>query len=241
MISFGQEITGFFLKIIIWAPGMLLGVILHECSHGYIAYKSGYSTAKNMVRLTLNPIAHIDLFGSILLPLLLILVNSSIIFGYAKPVPINPGYFRNFRKGIRYTSLAGPVANIIIAFIIGSFYGLFYYILKILFNFPISIFLSGNIGSQFISIIQQMFVATIYINIFLAIFNFIPIPPLDGSKILASFLPDNAMYKFLSMERFGFIFIFIILFLGGRIFWTILSPLFSFLYNACLWWQYIIG
>ena len=98
MVNFGHTIINFLLKIIIWAPGMLLGVILHEYSHGYIAYKNGDPTAKSMGRLTLNPIAHIDLFGSILLPLLLILINSGIVFGYAKPVPINPGYFRNFRK-----------------------------------------------------------------------------------------------------------------------------------------------
>jgi len=237
----GREIISFLTQLIVWGPGLLLGVILHEYAHGYIAYKNGDFTAKNMGRLTLNPLAHIDLFGSILLPLLLILINSSIVFGYAKPVPINPGYFKNYRKGIRYTSLAGPVTNLIIAFTVGSLYGLFYYILRILFNFPIGAFLAGNIGSQLLIIIQNIFVSAIYINIFLAIFNFIPIPPLDGSKILASFLPDEAMYKFLRMGRFGFIFIFVILFLGGRIFWGIISPIFSFIYNICLWWQYIIG
>jgi Zn-dependent protease len=203
-------------------------VILHEYAHGLIAFKSGDPTAKNYGRLTLNPMAHIDLFGSILLPLLLILLNSSIIFGYAKPVPINPGYFRNYRKGMRYTSLAGPVTNLLLAFAVGLLYGLFSWLIPD----------TGNIGIQ---ILKALFQNTIYINIFLAIFNFLPIPPLDGSKILASFLPDNAMYRFLAIGRFGFIFIFIFLFLGGRIFWAVISPVFNFLYNIATWWQYLLN
>jgi Zn-dependent protease len=98
MANLGQSILNFLRQLAIWAPGLVMGVVIHEYAHGFIAYKNGDSTAKNMGRLTLNPIAHIDLFGTILLPLLLILINSGIIFGYAKPVPINPGYFRNYRK-----------------------------------------------------------------------------------------------------------------------------------------------
>ena len=120
------NLLDFLRQLITWAPGLIMGVVLHEYAHGYIAYKSGDNTAKSLGRLTLNPIAHIDLFGSILLPLLLILINSGIIFGYAKPVPINPGYFRNYRKGLRYTSLAGPVTNLIFAFVVGLVYGLFF-------------------------------------------------------------------------------------------------------------------
>lgn len=235
-----RSILDFLEEIIIWAPGMLLGVVLHEYAHGYIAYKSGDPTAKSMGRLSLNPMAHIDLFGSIILPLLLILLRSNIVFGYAKPVPINPGYFRNFRKGIRYTSLAGPLTNLMIAFVLGSLYGLFVYILSILFNFPVSSFLTGDFASRAMNIITGIFTSAITINIFLAIFNFIPVPPLDGSKILASFLPGDAMFRFLAMERLGFIFIFILLFLGGRIFWSILSPIFRVILNICLWWQYIL-
>ncbi|MDZ7838154.1 MAG: site-2 protease family protein [Actinomycetota bacterium] len=95
-----------------------------------IAYKQGNPTAKNMGRLTLNPVAHIDIFGTIILPLMLILLNSNIVFGYAKPVPINSSYFRDFRKGIRYTSLAGIVTNLLIAFILGSVFGLYAFLTK---------------------------------------------------------------------------------------------------------------
>ena len=138
MINFGQQVLEFFRSLITWLPGLAVGVILHEYAHGLIAFKSGDPTAKNYGRLTLNPMAHIDLFGSILLPLLLILLNSSIIFGYAKPVPINPGYFRNYRKGMRYTSLAGPVTNLLLAFAVGLLYGLFSWLIPD----------TGNIGIQ---------------------------------------------------------------------------------------------
>ena len=238
MTGLGQEILDFLRQLITWVPGLIMGVVLHEYAHGYIAYKSGDNTAKSLGRLTLNPIAHIDLFGSILLPLILILSGSGIIFGYAKPVPINPSYFRNYRRGIRYTSLAGPVANLIFAFLIGLVYGLFFYIYFKLTN---GISVSDTLGYRTFELVNQIFIYAIYVNIFLAIFNFIPIPPLDGSKILASFLPDEAMFKFLSLGRFGFIFIFIFLFLGGGIFWRVISPLFNFIYNICVWWLYLIA
>src|SRR4030043_1389942 len=105
MAGLGQTIIDFLRQLVTWLPGLIMGVVLHEYAHGYIAYKSGDPTARNMGRLTLNPIAHIDLFGRVLLPLLLILINSGIVFGYAKPVPINPSYFINSRRRRAHTFL----------------------------------------------------------------------------------------------------------------------------------------
>ncbi|MDD3628409.1 MAG: site-2 protease family protein [Actinomycetota bacterium] len=237
MSGIGQSIIDILTKIVIWAPGLVMGVVIHECAHGYLAYKSGDPTAKNMGRLTLNPVAHIDLFGSIILPLFLLLLNSSILFGYAKPVPINTAYFKNYRKGIRYTSLAGPAANLIFAFVVGLIYGIFYFIFYILIGVPLNI---NTIGYRAFILISLIFQNAIFINIFLAIFNFIPIPPLDGSKILASFLPQNAMYKYLSMERYGFIFIFLFIFLFSKFLGSVITPVANFFYNMCTWWQYLI-
>lgn len=235
--SLGQSIVDFLFSLVTWLPGLAIGVILHEYAHGYIAYRSGDPTAKNFGRLTLNPIAHIDIFGSILLPLLLILLNSGIIFGYAKPVPINPSHFRDYRKGIRYTSLAGPVTNLLVAFAMGLVYGLFFFLVI---RSTGGLIDNGSFGYRAFNLFNQLFINTIYINIFLSIFNFIPVPPLDGSKILASFLPYQVMQRYLSIGRFGFIFIFIFLFLGGGLFWRILAPVFNFLFNICTWWQYLL-
>src|SRR4030065_2555894 len=237
MAGLGQAIIAFLRQLATWLPGLIMGVVLHEYAHGYIAYRSGDPTARNMGRLTLNPIAHIDLFGSILLPLILILSGSGIIFGYAKPVPINPGYFRNYRRGLRYTSLAGPITNLIFAFAVGLVYGLFFYIFYRSTNLALN---TATLGYRSFELVSLIFQNAIYINVFLAIFNFIPIPPLDGSKIIASFLPDEAMHKYLSFGRFGFILIFVLIYLGGSFFWAVISPVFNFIYNICIWWQYLI-
>jgi Zn-dependent protease len=214
--NLGTEIIKFLRQLLVIIPGLYLGVVLHEVAHGYIAYRNGDPTARNLGRLTLNPIAHIDLFGSIILPLLLILTGSGIVFGYAKPVPINPGYFRNYRKGIRYSSLAGPATNFILAFILGLIYSLMFYILK-LSGYPISEMLTtSGIGSRILEIVFSMVSSAISINIILGIFNFIPIPPLDGANILATFLPGNAMYKYLSIGRFGFMIVFALIYFINR-------------------------
>ncbi|GAG69099.1 unnamed protein product [marine sediment metagenome] len=113
------------LKILFIAPGLLLGVIIHEVAHGYIAYKFGDPTAKLAGRLSLDPMVHLDPFYSIFLTIILIAMGSNIVFGMAKPVPINPNYFRDYKKGIRYVSLAGPVSNLLLAFIAGSLLGIF--------------------------------------------------------------------------------------------------------------------
>lgn len=244
-----SDFGNFILQLFIVLPGIYLAVVLHEVMHGYIALKNGDYTAKNLGRLNLNPLRHIDIFGSIVMPVLLLLLRSNIIFAYAKPVPINPSYFRNFRKGLRNTSLAGPGTNLVLSFILGSLYGLLLMISSLILKRPASELLSDGLGyalagtSQitFFGVMSAVFIYAIRINIFLAIFNFIPIPPLDGSKIVASFLPENAMFKYLSIGRIGFFIIFALIFLGGRIFWSFIDPAINFLFlNLGFWWRFLI-
>ena len=243
------EFKAFILQLIIAVPGIYLAVVFHEVMHGYVALKNGDHTAESLGRLSLNPLKHIDIFGSIILPILLLLLRSNIVFAYAKPVPINPTYFRNFRKGLRNTSIAGPGTNLLLAFILGSLYGLILFIMSLILKRPAAeLYIEGlnssgldTVKITLFGVVSAIFVNAITINIFLAIFNFIPIPPLDGSKIVASFLPENAMYKYLSIGRIGFFIIFGLLYLGGGLLWRFLYPAINFLIlNLGFWWRFLL-
>lgn len=167
---------------------LLYSIILHEIAHGYVAYRLGDPTAKYEGRLNLSPISHIDIFGTIILPLLTFLMTG-FIFGYAKPVPYNPYNLKNPRKDSILIALSGPLTNIILA--------LFY-------SFLYKIFLFQQLGNQFLSILSY----GIRINLLLAIFNLMPIPPLDGSKLLLLKIPLE-VYQYLEIYGFLLIFIFI--------------------------------
>jgi len=175
---------------------LVFSVIVHEVSHGYAAYLQGDTTAQRAGRLTLNPIPHIDLFGSIILPAFLALTGVPIIIGWAKPVPFNPYNLRNHKWGEAIVAVAGPLSNIALALIfgLGIRFGLF-----------------DSFGDGFIYISSTI----VFINLALATFNLIPIPPLDGSKILFSFLPYSAQGMRAFLEKNGFvILIFFVLFLS---------------------------
>lgn len=174
---------------------LIFSIVIHEVSHGAMAYYLGDPTAKYAGRLTLNPLKHLDPIGSVILPLLLVVIRSPILFGYAKPVPINPYNFRDQKYGSLKVSLAGPGANLAVA----VFFGLLLRFIPLLSSF------SGLI---------QIFSYIVYINILLAVFNLLPIPPLDGSHVLFTFLPPSAIKIKIFLQQFGFfILIFIILFL----------------------------
>lgn len=185
---------------------LILAVVIHEFAHGYAAYLLGDPTAQRAHRLTLNPIAHLDLFGSIILPLVLVFTGSPVLLGWAKPVPFNPGYFRDPQRGIMIVGAAGPLTNFLAA--LAS---------AVLFRFigPIAPLLAHFLF---------FFCAT---NLILGIFNLIPIPPLDGSRIVLGILPDDLVPAYLRMEPFGFIIIFALLWLGLLDY--IVSPIFHFL------------
>lgn len=168
-------------------------VILHEVAHGYAAYCLGDPTARDAKRLTLNPLAHIDMFGSVILPLFLLASGSKVLFGWAKPVPFNPAYFRDQRKGIMIVGAAGPLANFAIAFAAGSLF---------------RVLAPAGLTALFL-----LFMCLT--NLILGVFNMVPIPPLDGSRVVAGLLPRSLAPAYFRFERFGFIIIFALLWLGA--------------------------
>ncbi|MCS6998229.1 MAG: site-2 protease family protein [Aquificaceae bacterium] len=208
-------------EVIVNLPALMIAVIFHEYAHGWVAYRMGDHTAKESGRLTLNPIPHIDLFGTLLLPGLLMLAGSPILFGWAKPVPINPLRFKNLRLGTFMVSIAGIAMNLWLALLFASLYRL---IREGYLNFlsdeiliPLALFLGKGV----------------LINLVLALFNAIPIPPLDGSRAVMSFFSVKYWELFYRFEMYGFLIITLLLFTGllGRI----IFPPILFL------WNYLIG
>lgn len=183
-------------------------IILHEISHALVSYWLGDDTAKRQGRLSLNPLKHIDLWGTVILPLILILSRAGLVFGYAKPVPLNPYNYRNYKRDVGLTALAGPVTNILIAILFALIYHLS----------P-----EANLAGQVLRVISFNLAS---LNLFLAFFNLIPIPPLDGSKILGMFLNDEAYYRWTAQERYGMIFLMVLI---GASFFLRVSFLFDFI------------
>ncbi|MFH1877965.1 MAG: site-2 protease family protein [Candidatus Omnitrophota bacterium] len=181
----------------------IIVIVIHELAHGCVAYLFGDRTAKDAGRITLNPFAHADLVGTFVVPGLLLISRSPVIFGWAKPVPVNPYNFRNPRAGMFFTSLAGPAANFLMAFI-------FSLVLKS------GLFAQGSLPGRFIFY-------GVVISIILGVFNIIPIPPLDGANILFSLLPASIASRFVWLERYGFVILICFLYLG--LFDRIILPL----------------
>lgn len=186
------------MEFLLRLPGLLMAIIIHEVSHGYMAYKLGDTTAKDQGRLSLNPINHIDPVGFIFMLVFRI--------GWAKPVPIDSRYFKDRKKGILLVSLAGPVSNFITAIVLTFI---------LIFNIVNPFFYSETIG--------YMLQLGVWYNIMLGTFNLLPLPPLDGSKVLASLLPDEIEYFFYKYEKY-FYMVFIILIITNVIN-RILSPI----------------
>jgi len=201
---------------------LVYSAILHEIAHGFVAERLGDPTAKLMGRLTLNPKNHIDPFMSILVPLLLILSGSPVIFGAAKPVPIDPFNFREPKKDIALVSLAGPATNFIIAIIAAV-------LLKAL-VFATPYFGASPLLTSIVIPVYTFLILVVRLNLLLAIFNLIPLPPLDGSKIFALVLPDKEAAVYLSIGTIGiFIIFFLLMFpIGGFSLGSLISNLLSF-------------
>ena len=193
----------------------IYSVILHELAHGWVADRLGDPTARLSGRLTLDPRSHIDPIMSIALPLVLAILGMP-IFGAAKPVPVDPFNFREGRKDMAIVALSGPATNILIA----AFFGL----LLRLFGIVI-------INPQVESLLSEVCLLSIRLNLFLAFFNLIPLPPLDGYRVVAGVLPKELALFWASLERFGFWLIFLVIFFFGNIISLFVSPLVAFFYR----------
>ncbi len=165
-------------------------IIIHEVSHAWAAFALGDDSAKRAGRLSFNPLKHVDPFGTVILPLILYF-TAGFIYGYAKPVPFNPYNFRNFKRDSGLTALAGPLSNILIAIV-----------MAIIFHFAPPL-------------LQSILYYVVFLNLLLAFFNLIPVPPLDGSKVLGMVLTDEAYFKWTAQERKGMIWLFAIIIISN--------------------------
>ncbi len=199
-----MDINHFIQQIIILAPPFLLALTFHELAHGYVAWSLGDPTAKNAGRLTMNPLKHLDPWGVIAFIIMKI--------GWAKPVPVNPNYFKNPQKGMLLVALAGPAANVVLAIVSAL-------LVKLLLIVPI-------IPMFVLKPLVGMLVASVWINIMLAVFNCLPIPPLDGSKVLMGILPPETARSYAKLEPFGFILLLALFYTG--VISKVIMPVISF-------------
>jgi Zn-dependent protease len=204
------DFASFLQRISVEALPLVLAITFHEAAHGYVALKKGDPTAQMLGRVTLNPLAHIDPIGTILLPAFLILSGSPFLFGWAKPVPVNFRLLRDQKRDPIYVASAGVVANLVLAAISGVIFRVIGYIDPVVIQ---KAFLQG-LGSQPTSSLQMvlvplalMCVASVKWNVLLAIFNLIPIPPLDGGRIAVGLLPYGPSQALASVERYGMLII----------------------------------
>lgn len=179
-------------QIAVWALPVLFAVVLHEVAHGWVANRLGDPTAARLGRLTLNPISHVDIYGTILIPLFLVAVGAPFIFGYAKPVPVNFNNLRNPKRDMIWVAAAGPVTNIVLA--VASVY-----LFKAIYG------LENLLPDSLQSPLAMMAEGSVKMNVMLAAFNLLPLPPLDGGRVLVGMAPQPVSSIVARIEPFGFI------------------------------------
>ncbi len=194
--------------MIIKIAALAFSIIIHEVAHGYAAWRLGDPTARMSNRLTLNPLRHIDPIGSVILPVILVVMKSPVLFGWAKPVPFNPYYFRDPKKGIMIVGAAGPLSNFALAIVSAILF---------------------HVVAPFADIVGWFLAYLCITNVFLGVFNLIPIPPLDGSRVLFGVLPDRLLQPYMQLERFGFIIVIVLVSAG--VLDKIVTPVVGFLLN----------
>jgi len=204
-----MDIEGIIRGISIWALPVVIAVVLHEVAHGWVADKLGDDTARWMGRLTLNPIKHIDPIGTVLIPIVLLVVGSPFLFGYAKPVPINFRKLGNPKRDMIWVAAAGPATNLLLA--IASTL-----LLWLAIHLPPAL-------SWVAAPLAMMSQASIIINMVLCIFNLLPLPPLDGGRVAVGLLPGPAAYQLSRLEPYGFLII--VLLLAAGLLQSVIGPL----------------
>jgi Zn-dependent protease len=207
-------------QIAIWFVVFLLSLTVHECAHAWMAEKVGDSTGRYLGRITLNPIPHIDVFGTIILPLIAI-TSGGLMFGWAKPVPYNPANLRDRKRGELLIAAAGPLSNVLLVI-------LFFILAKVLFRTPLVNSL-GDLGDPLSAFME----IGIKLNIILAVFNMIPVPPLDGSKVLMNLLPDSLAQEYAKIPEWAGMAVLLLLIFTGftstlifpieRLVWTLFN------------------
>lgn len=202
------------LQKIISIAVLIAAVVVHEVSHGLAALACGDPTAKEQGRLSLNPIRHVDPVGTLLLPGLLALLGSSVVFGWAKPVPVNLWRTRNPDRALWLTAVAGPASNLLQAILA-------------------ALLLRGLMAAGYLTeLLAFILLSMVLVNVVLLIFNMLPVPPLDGSRVVAALLPRNAAVQYLSLGRYGFIILFLLL--RSNVFRSIMDPVIEWLFKLVL-------
>jgi Zn-dependent protease len=191
-------------KIVLWAVPILVAVVLHELAHGYVAFRLGDPTAARLGRLTLNPLAHVDMFGTVILPFLLLFTNAPFVFGYAKPVPINVFNLHNPRRDMALVALAGPLMNLFLA-------GILALVFKLLLSLQSS---AGGFGTNTLALFTVMAMYGVLMNVALAVLNLFPLPPLDGGRIAAGLLPRQPAIALARLEPYGILILLVLMMTG---------------------------
>jgi Zn-dependent protease len=203
-------------QLIIMVPPLLLALTVHEFAHGYVAFRLGDPTASVLGRLTLNPLKHLDPLGTI--------AFFVFHFGWAKPVPVNPAYFKNPQKDMLWVALAGPATNFALAVISALMAKIIWLFAQLM---PYSL-----VGEAILVPLNSTLIASVWINLVLCIFNFLPIPPLDGSRIVAGLLPPELARSYASFEKYGFILVILLAVTG--VLSKLIIPLIKFANNLLL-------
>ena len=193
----GFDLSRVMYQLAVGAPVFLLAIVCHEWAHAFMAYKFGDDTSKVHGRLSFNPAVHIDPIGTVLFPLIGVIFGWT-MFGWAKPVPIDPRRFKNYRVGVFWVAFAGPLMNILLALLASLIFAI------------VAVKMPAGGGNKIIFI--EMLRNAVVINIILAVFNLIPFPPLDGSRMVSSFLSYENMRKYEDLQRYSFIFILLLWF-----------------------------